>query len=268
LGAVSKIPGIKAVVLGGSRARGTAHVGSDVDLGLYFNAATPIDIKALEGAAAQLDDRKSAGLVTRIGEWGPWIIGGGWLKIDGQAVDLLYREIGHVERVLRACRDGQVTCDYQVGHPHGFPSSIYAGEIATCIPLWDPGSIVADLKALAVPYPPAMGRELIRRFGWEAQFSIDVGRKGIPRADVHYVAGCAFRCVACLAQVLFAVNEQHLLNEKSALALAASFSRRPDRLAERVNAAYAQLEANSENLASALDILQALKLEIDSIAAR
>jgi predicted nucleotidyltransferase len=265
VGTLTKVPGIAAIGLGGSRARGTAHAGSDVDLGLYFRAEAPIDLKALETAATRLDDRKAPGLVTRIGEWGPWVIGGGWLKIEGHPVDLLYREIVHVERVLNACRMCQVTYDYQVGHPHCFPSSIYAGETATCLPLWDPRGELSRLKSLAVPYPVEMGRELIRRFGWEAQFSIDVSRKGVPRADVHYVAGCLFRCVACLAQVLFAINQQHLLNEKGALALAVTFPRRPDCLVERVNAAYAQLHVKPESLSASLDVLQALKNEIDAI---
>nr|WP_269779095.1 nucleotidyltransferase domain-containing protein [Propioniciclava soli] len=33
------VPGFEAVVLGGSRARGTHHGGSDVDLGLYYRRA-------------------------------------------------------------------------------------------------------------------------------------------------------------------------------------------------------------------------------------
>src|SRR5262245_36269133 len=36
--ALSPVPGIQAVVLGGSRARGTATSGSDYDIGLYYRA--------------------------------------------------------------------------------------------------------------------------------------------------------------------------------------------------------------------------------------
>jgi predicted nucleotidyltransferase len=266
VGAVSQVPGIAAVVLGGSRARGTAHRGSDVDLGLYFRAEQPIDLEALEAVATHLDDRREPGLITRIGEWGPWVIGGGWLQVEGHPVDLLYRDVDHVERVLSACCAGQVTYNYQVGHPHCFPSSIYAAETAACVPLWDPRGDIARLRSFVVPYPLEMGRELIHRFGWEAQFSIDAGRKGVPRADVHYVAGCVFRCVACFTHVLFAINEQHLLNEKGSLALAASFPRAPQRLIERVNVAYADLMPSPDSLAAALEVLQTLKSEIDAIA--
>ena len=266
IGELRSVPGVEAIALGGSRARGTAHPGSDVDLGIYFRPEASINVAKLDQVVSALDDRKTSGLITRIGEWGPWIVGGGWLKIEGRAVDLLYRNLGQVESVVRDCRAGQITCDYQVGHPHGYPSSIYVGETAICQQLFDPARALERLKALVVPYPQAMKRELIRRFGWEAQFSLDVGRKGIARADVSYVAGCAFRTVACLVQVLFAVNEEHLINEKGSLAMAAGFVRCPDSLTERVTEAFASLVPNTTALARTFDVLQALKVDVDSIA--
>ena len=43
------VPGIAAVALGGSRARGTATETSDYDIGLYFSAAQPIDTGSAVG---------------------------------------------------------------------------------------------------------------------------------------------------------------------------------------------------------------------------
>ena len=42
---VAQIPGVAAIVIGGSHARGTARSDSDVDVGLYYHAANlfPID---------------------------------------------------------------------------------------------------------------------------------------------------------------------------------------------------------------------------------
>ena len=37
--ALADVPGVNAIVLGGSRARGTATENSDYDLGLYYSAA-------------------------------------------------------------------------------------------------------------------------------------------------------------------------------------------------------------------------------------
>ena len=47
--------------------------------------------------------------MTEVDGWGPWIVGGGWLSIDGRKVDLLYRPIERIEKVIRDCRDGLIT---------------------------------------------------------------------------------------------------------------------------------------------------------------
>ena len=78
------VPGIRAIVLGGSRARGEATAQSDYDIGLYYEADNPIDVGRLAKAAMLLPGAASSS-VTAIGEWGPWINGGAWLTVDGHA---------------------------------------------------------------------------------------------------------------------------------------------------------------------------------------
>ena len=81
--ALRGVPGIRAVVLGGSRARGEATAQSDYDIGLYYEADNPIDIGRLAKAAMLLPGAASSS-VTAIGEWGPWINGGAWLTDEGR----------------------------------------------------------------------------------------------------------------------------------------------------------------------------------------
>jgi len=75
---------------------------------------------------------------------------------------------------------------------------------------------------------------------------------------VAYVAGCCFRSVSCLVQTLFAFNEQFWMNEKGAVALAATFPRVPAHLAERVMGAFTALTDEAESLQVALQALEAL----------
>ncbi|MEI6290981.1 MAG: nucleotidyltransferase domain-containing protein, partial [Chloroflexota bacterium] len=83
---VSRVRGVKAVVLGGSRARGTHHPGSDIDLGIYYHPQEPLDIPALTELAMRIDDEHRPDLLTMPGGWGPWINGGGWLPVQGTPV--------------------------------------------------------------------------------------------------------------------------------------------------------------------------------------
>ena len=183
-------------------------------------------------------DEPAAAQVTDVGGWGPWIVGGGWLTITGNKVDLLYRPIESVERVIGECREGRVSMDYQPGHPHGFCSAIWMGEVALCQPLSDSQSAIAALKALTAPYPKKLREALMRRFQWEVLFSIENAHTAVPRGDQAYIAGCAFRSLACAAQVLFAVNRRYLINEKGSLAAAARLPLTIDDLAERVKSVW------------------------------
>jgi hypothetical protein len=219
---LAEAPGVAAIALGGSRARGTATETSDYDIGLYYSAGRPLDTNRLLQAARTLVDKPEAAEVTPIGGWGPWIVGGGWLSVEGRKVDLLYRSIEAVSDVIEKCRAGEITMHYQPGHPHGFCSAIWMGEVALCRPLHDPDGRLAQLKAVTSPYPPALRDALIRKFEWEILFAIENGELAAGRAEQTHVAGCAYRALACAAQVLFALNERYLINEKGALQEAAT----------------------------------------------
>jgi len=220
--ALQPVKGLSALVLGGSRGRGTAGPASDYDLGLYYEPDAPFDIEALRSAIAPLVDDPSS-TVTRFGEWGPWINGGGWLTLGGVEVDVLYRDLGRVRATIADARQGRFSMNYQPGHPHGFCSTIWMGEVATCQPLFDPSGVIAELKGQTWPYPEPLKDALIARFGWEVDFAIDNAELAARRAEQTHIAGCAYRALCCMAQVLFALNGRYLINEKGAVPEAATY---------------------------------------------
>src|ERR1700759_785665 len=144
---LAEVPGVAAIALGGSRARGTATETSDYDIGLYYSAERSLDTIRLLQAVRTLVDNPEPAEVTPVGAWGPWIVGGGWLSVEGRKVDLLYRNVEAVGDVIDACRAGEISMHYQAGHPHGFCSAIWMGEIALCNVLHDPSGLIAALKA-------------------------------------------------------------------------------------------------------------------------
>jgi predicted nucleotidyltransferase len=263
VGQVKQVEGVKAIVLGGSRARGTHTSSSDVDLGIYYHPDFPLDVDALSKVATRLDNAHREKVITDIGGWGPWINGGGWLVIQSYHVDFLYRDLRKVHAVIEDCLHENVEMFYQPGHPFGFVSSIYLAEVAVCQPLWDPEGYIAELKKKVIPYPDSLQKALVQKFTWEINFSIDIARKSAERSDVTYAAGCCFRSVMCMLQVLFALNQTYWLNEKGAVAVAEEFPRKPEGLQSRVNETLQLLEAEPQSIQKAIATLDELSQEIE-----
>lgn len=86
---------------------------------------------------------------------------------------------------------------------------------------------LAKLKAQLKPYPAALKASLVRDFLWQADFALQVAKKGAQRGDVFYVNGYLFDCAASLIQVLFAFNETFWLNEKGAIEIIETFKIQP-----------------------------------------
>jgi predicted nucleotidyltransferase len=259
---LQSIQGIVAITLGGSRASGNFTQKSDVDLGIYYHPENLIDLVALNHLATELDDNHRTNLITPIGEWGQWINGGGWLKIESVPVDFLYRDLSQVNHVIDDCHAGQITIDYQPGHPHGFVSSTYMGEVAIGLSLYDPDGVLEALKTKTTPYPMPLQQATINKFSWEINFSLLIAQKAVVRSDVAYAAGCCFRTVACMNQVLFALNEAYLLNEKGAVAIANSFARCPQDYQQRIETVFSLLATNPNTIVDAIAILDGIEWEL------
>ncbi|HEU4426291.1 MAG TPA: nucleotidyltransferase domain-containing protein [Pilimelia sp.] len=250
------VTGVVAVSLGGSRARGTARPDSDWDLGVYYEP--PLDVAALRSVAGDVADRDAPATVTAPGEWGRWVDGGAWLTVGGRRVDLVYREYDRVAAVWEDCRRGRYELGFQVGHPLGYYSHTYAGEVATCRILHDPGGLLGALRTETEHYPAPLGDALVAGL-WEAGFVIDNAAKVAPAGDGAYVSGCLFRAVGVLAHALHGHARRWLVGEKGMLAASSALANAPAQFATRAGALLgaaglgpAELEAT---LAAAADLV-------------
>lgn len=235
-----EVPGIVGVTLGGSRARGEHLPGSDTDLGLHYRP--PLDTARLQALADELSQVPA--VVTGPGGWGPWVDGGGWLRIDGAAVDWIYRDL---DRVRASCADavaGRFDWHFQVGHPLGFPGTTYAGELFHGVLLADPSGELADLRLPG--FPPALRTAVVGRLE-EARFLLGGAAKAVPRGDRAYVAACAFRVVLLCVHALNADAGRFVLNEKGAVAATERLPRTPPGFARRAQ------EVFTRDPAAALD---------------
>jgi predicted nucleotidyltransferase len=252
------IPGVKAVALGGSHARTRAQPTSDLDLGVFYSETDPFPIQAIRGLAETINDTAGP-VVAGFYEWGRWVNGGAWLTINGQRVDLIYRNLEHVGRVITDAEAGRYELDYLQQPPFGFFSGTYLGEIAIAVPLHDPDDHLDALKKRGAVYPEAFRSAVVQDYLWMAEFGLAAfARKVARRGDVYLTAACLTRAVNELVLVLFALNRKYLLNDKTALAEIAEFECAPDQFHSQVQKTLANLGTTSAELAAAVDEISEL----------
>ncbi|MFJ9771407.1 nucleotidyltransferase domain-containing protein [Kitasatospora sp. NPDC101157] len=250
---LADVPGVVGVMLGGSRARGEHRPESDWDLGLYYRGEPDLAaLRALAGPGVE---------VAGPGGWGPWVNGGAWLRVDGVAVDWILRDLDRVERVWADCRAGRYEVGVQAGHPLGFWSPCYPGEVALGRVLADPTGELAALQAQTARYPEPL-REALTGAVWEAEFLVGGAAKGAARGDILYVALCLSRAVGVLVQALYARDRRWCLNEKGALAVAARLPGAPADFESRVGQLLGATGESPEALAATVDRARVLVGEV------
>lgn len=259
------LPGIVGIVLGGSRARGTHNPDSDIDIGIYYDESKGFNVNDVGKAALNINDVKKDNLVTALGEWGDWINGGGWLVVQGFHVDLIFRDINRVGKVIDECLSGFVSIHYQTGHPHGYLNAMYMGEMAVCDILSDPTNRLVELKRRALPYPQLFKGAMIKYFSFEASFSLMFMEANANKDDISYVMGHCFRSISCLNQVLFAKNEAYCINEKKAVAMINTFQLKPFNYKKRIDDIVSLLSTDTEKIGNAVKKLQELITETEAL---
>ena len=246
------IRGVEAVVLGGSHARGRAQPGSDIDLGVLYSDAAPFAVESIRELAEAVNDTP-APVVTGFYEWGPWVNGGAWLTIGGQRLDLIYRSLEHLERVIDDAEAGRYELHYLQQPPFGFFSATYLGEIAVCVPLFDPAGRLEGLKRRVADYPEALRQAVVRDHLWMAEFTLSAfAPKFAARSDSYGTASCLTRATNHLVLVLFALNRRYLINDKTALVEIAEFECAPRAFADRVQRILANLGTSAADLGAAV----------------
>ncbi len=177
--------------------------------------------------------------------------GGGWLRVDGTAVDWLYRDVDRVARSCSDAVDGRFEWHFQVGHPLGFPGTTYAGELAHGVLLADPSGELTALRRSVAEFPPALRDAVVGRLD-EARFLLGGAAKAVPRGDSAYVAGCLFRVLLLCAHALHAHAGRFVLNEKGAVTATGRLAGAPTGFADRVHALLAAPGRGPAALAASL----------------
>lgn len=260
---LSQVDGVRAVLLGGSRARGEHTPESDFDLGLYYEK--PLDVAALQRLATDVGG--PAAKVTECGEWGPWVDGGGWLRIGGVPVDWIYRDIHRVGRAWEDAQRGSFGFHSQVGHPLGVPDFAYAGEVALGVVLTDPAGDLTRLQQETSEYPPLLADALVAGL-WEAEFLLEGARKAVSREDAAYIAGLLFRVVALCAHALHGRAGRWVTNEKGLVRSAGRLDLAPPDFENRAVEVMGAVGSSAQQLTRTLDRAEILTAETTTACQR
>ena len=198
------IPGVVAVTLGGSRARGTHRADSDWDFGLYYRGRLDADpVRALGFPGTVVDP----------GTWGRLMNGGAWWTIDGVKVDVLYRDFDVVEYWYSQAEHGRFEVDDLLGYQAGFPAYALVGELA----------LGRQLTGEPLPHPSFPGPlrvQAARNWRWRAAFHRDYAKQHTARGDSRAAAALCTRADLEEARARMADRGQWVLNEKGLLARA------------------------------------------------
>lgn len=191
------LPGTIGVVLGGSHALGVADPGSDWDLGLYYRRS--IDLTALA----------AFGTVYGPGSWGRLMNGGAWLRIDGDKVDVILRDLDAVEHWTRRAEEGEFEIDAVLGYLAGMPTYTLAAELASCRVLH------GELPAVKFPAKLAIRAPEIWRYC--RSFTLEYARMHARRGNATGAAGQTAKAAMEEAHAVLCERRHWVCNEKRLL---------------------------------------------------
>jgi len=194
---LAEIPGVLAVTLGGSRARGTARPDSDWDFGLYYRGTIdPADIATLGWQ----------GEISGPGGWGPVVNGGAWLVVEGERIDLCYRELDEVLSCVAEAERGEFRIHPLATYVGGIASYVVVGELAICKQLVGTLPRPSFPHALAVSAPP--------RWRQLSMMAVRTARSHASRGDVVATVSNLGIAVVTEANARLAERREWALNEK------------------------------------------------------
>ena len=267
LSLLQPIPGVQAIVLGGSYARGTARPDSDLDIGIYYSETAPFAIADIRQAAAALAGQTDQEVTDFYG-WGPWVNGGGWLHTPQGKVDFRYRNLEQVQRTIADAQQGILYHDFNQQPAYGFYSVIYLAETKVCLPLHDPHKQIERLKQEVVSFPPLLKQKTVSDMLWMAEFSLLHADGYAASGNIYATVGTLARVASFLTQALFALNETYFMNDKTAVQEIAAFALLPPDYPVRLATILGQAGQTATELQASVQELRTLWSQVARLAKR
>jgi hypothetical protein len=194
-GRLIEIPGVVAVTLGDSC--GLLRPDGEWGFGLYYrDALRAEDVRALGFEST----------VVQPGDWGRLANGGGQLTVEGQRVDLVYRDLDVVQHWIDEAEAGSYEVEWVDGYMAGVATYVLAGELS-----------LAEVLAGDLPrpeFPEALRQIAPGRWHASAAFSLAKAETAAVHHDVVSCAGLLAKAAVEVAQAALAGRGEWVLTEK------------------------------------------------------
>lgn len=196
---IAELPGVLAVALGGSRARGAQRPDSDWDFALYYRGH--FDPRRLRAQGWQ-------GQFTEVGGWPGAMNGGGSLWVGQRQVDLHYRDLDDIDHRWQEAEQGRFEVQWMAFYLAGMPSYLPLGELAWCRVLF--GQLPRP------PFPQRLREQAARRWHDAAAWSLRYAQRSLLlREDVVVAAASLTRGLIEESHARLAARGEWVLNEKN-----------------------------------------------------
>lgn len=190
--------GVEAVVLGGSRANGSADSHSDWDLGVFYRGTIDLTVVSARGE------------VHPPGSWGRLMNGGAWLQIDGERVDVVLRDLDVVEHWAALARRGEYEVDSLLGYVAGFPTYTLVAEVSS-------SRLLHGRLRIDTEFTDALAVSSTQRWGFQRDFSLDYAKSHAVRGNRVAALGNLARAVVEEAHRRLCERREWSVNEKRLL---------------------------------------------------
>lgn len=196
---VAALPGVEAVMLGGSRATGRHQDSSDWDFAFYYRGT--FDPACLRG--------RWPGEVSDVGGWGGGVFNGGaWLTVDDRKVDLHYRDLDDLDLRWEQAQRGEFAKQLLLFHVAGVPTYHPVAEVAS-------GRVLVG-QLPHVHFPDALAEAATQRWHVDAVFSLGYAYAAVLAGDEAVALANLARGLIEEAHSRLAARREWLLNEKRA----------------------------------------------------
>lgn len=198
--ALMRLPGIRAVAIGGSRASGMADAASDTDMYAFFEGAPP----QREARARLLADIADSGFIASSDAFGPE----DHLSIGHRDVEVVYLDLSELRHQVDIASTTGLMSD-------GF-TTCFLYTVATCVTVDDDGSL-RDLKERVSTYPAATRRRILIESPELLATFLSQMTMAYQRGDYEMVAHRRASIQATYFNMLFALNHRYHPGEKRLL---------------------------------------------------